>query len=343
MKRQRAGKGRRISANEPSSRIRRAVGRAGWLTAAGWLLAAASAFGMSSPGAETSLAGELRGHVTVLAETIGPRAAFRGDSLQRAADYIVQQFERSGWQPRRQAYPVSGVVCENIEVERRGATRPDEIVIVGAHYDSVPVTPGADDNASGVAALLRLAKEFAEAKNAPGRTLRFVAFANEEPIYFQTELMGSRVYARECKKRGEKIVAMLSLESIGYFSSERGTQRYPSAFLGWIYPSRGDFLAIVGNRSSRELVKRVSRSFEAGTRLPSVSAALPDKMQGIGWSDHWSFWQEGYPAVMVTDTAVFRNPHYHRATDTPDTLDYDALASAVNGLRRVVADLVRAP
>ena len=279
----------------------------------------------------------LKQDVVALAEGIGPRTVFRDDSLGRAADYVAKRFESSGWTVRRQGFTADGVHCENLEVERRGREQPEEIVVIGAHYDTVTTTPGADDNASGVAVLLALAEHFAT--NETDRTLRFVAFANEEPVYFQTEFMGSRVYARECKRRGERVVAMLSLESLGYFSEEEDSQRYPFP-LNLLYPSRGNFIAVVGNRDSRALVKQVAERFAAIGSLPCESAALPGSLPGIGWSDHWSFWQEGFPAVMITDTAVYRNPNYHRAGDTPDTLDYPRLRKVAEGLQAVVHDLV---
>jgi Zn-dependent M28 family amino/carboxypeptidase len=282
----------------------------------------------------------LRADVTMLAETIGPRSVFQGDSLKRSADYIAARFAATGWTVKRLSYPVGALTCENIEVERRGSKTPDQIVVIGAHYDSVPSSPGADDNASGVAALLALAESLA--KFSPDRTLRLVAFTNEEPIYFQTALMGSRVYARSCKERGERIVAMVSVESVGYFSDQKKSQRYPSV-LRWFYPSRGNFVAVVANRDSQALVKRVAKAFSSSGSLPVEKAALPAGLPGVGWSDHWAFWQEGYPAVMITDTATFRNPNYHRASDTPETLDYVRLAAVVNGLRAVVGELDRKP
>ena len=304
---------------------------------AGWML---GGLGMlSCVAGETKDVAALRVDVTVLAADIGPRSVFQGDSLARAAGFITKRFEAMGYAVVRNEYPVGGVVCANLVVERIGAIRPDEIVVIGAHYDSVPQTPGADDNASGVAALLALAEKWA--KLAPERTVRFVAFANEEPIYFQTELMGSRVYAKACKARGDEIVAMLSLETMGYFSDEKKSQKYPFP-LSLFYPSRGNFIAVVGNRESKALVKRVSKTMRATKALPVESASLPGSLQGVGWSDHWSFWQEGYPAVMITDTAPFRNPNYHRETDTAETLDYGRLAAAVRGLEAVVADLVKA-
>lgn len=280
----------------------------------------------------------LRTDVEKLAGEIGPRSVFRADSLKRAADYIAPRLTSSGWTPRRLGYPVNEKTCDNLEVERRGTTHPNEIVVIGAHYDTVVSTPGADDNASGVAALLQLAADFARVETQ--RTVRFVAFANEEPIYFQTPLMGSRVYAKACRERGDNIVAMLSLESIGYYSDERRSQKYPFP-LSLFYPSRGNFIAVVGNRESKVLVTRVSKAFEATNAIAVERAALPGNLQGVGWSDHWSFWQEGYPAAMITNTAIFRNPHYHQPTDTPDTLGYVRLAAAVKGLRAVVADLAK--
>ena len=290
--------------------------------------------------AREKLRESLRADVSMLADTIGPRSVFRGDSLARTADYIAGRFEKLGYTVKRLGYPVGGVNCENLEVEIVGASQPAEIVVVGAHYDSVPQTPGADDNASGVAAMLALAEYFAMAEK-PVKTLRFVAFVNEEPIYFQTDLMGSRVYARACKARGDRVVAMLSLETMGYFSDAKKSQQYPAP-LSLLYPSRGNFLAVVGNRESGALVKRVKKAFDKASELPVESASLPGGLRGVGWSDHWSFWQEGYPAVMVTDTAVFRNPHYHRATDTTETLDFARLAMAAEGLKAVVAELTRA-
>jgi hypothetical protein len=254
-----------------------------------------------------------------------------------AAQYIGDSFERDGYRVTRQEFEVEHHRCANVEVEITGKTKPKEIVVIGAHYDSVDIVPGADDNASGVAALLALASAFAAEH--PARTLRFVAFANEEPPYFQTESMGSLVYARRCRARGENVVAMLSLESIGYFRDEEGSQRYPPG-VGRVYPTRGNFLAFVGNIGSRSLVRRTCATFRASATIPAEGGALPNALPGVGWSDQWSFWQCGYRAVMVTDTAIFRNPNYHTMFDTPDTLDYDRFTRGVDGLVAVIRDLV---
>jgi Zn-dependent M28 family amino/carboxypeptidase len=172
----------------------------------------------------------------------------------------------------------------------------------------------------------------------PARTVRFVAFVNEEAPYFETELMGSLQYARRCKERREKVCAMLSLETIGYFSDDAGSQKYPLPF-NVFYPSTGNFIGFIGNIESGDLVKQLVTAFRQGAKFPSEGGALPSQIDGVGWSDHWSFWQMGYPAVMVTDTAPFRYPHYHAAADTPDKLLYDRLALVVGGLETVVRDL----
>jgi Zn-dependent M28 family amino/carboxypeptidase len=225
----------------------------------------------------------------------------------------------------------------NIEAEIVGGARPGEIVIVGAHYDSVVGSPGANDNASGTAAVLALAKRFAGRKC--GRTLRFILFTCEEPPYFQSPSMGSAVYARRCRERNENLTAVISLETIGYFTSEPQTQQYPQPF-GLFYPSEGDFIAVIGNVGSRKLVREVIESFRRHAEFPSEGGAVPGEITGVGWSDHWSFWQEGYEAVMITDTAPFRYPHYHTADDTPDKLNYDHMARIVDALEPVIDDLV---
>ena len=204
-------------------------------------------------------------------------------------------------------------------------------MIVGAHYDSVIGSPGADDNGTGVAALIELARRFTKSK----RTLRFVAFANEEPPHFGTPAMGSYRNAQRCHERGEKVVAMLSLETIGFFSDAPKSQQYPP-MLHLLYPPTGDFIAFVSNLKSRSLLRRCVRKFKG---FPIESGALPEMVPGVGWSDQWAFWQFGYPAIMVTDTAPFRNPHYHTSQDTPETVDYPRLAQVVDGLTAVIDDL----
>jgi Zn-dependent M28 family amino/carboxypeptidase len=209
-------------------------------------------------------------------------------------------------------------------------------VVIGAHYDTVRGSPGANDNASGVAALLELARLLKEFR--PKREIRLVAFVNEEQPFFATEGMGSWRYAKRCASRGESVSAMLSLETIGYYSDQPGSQHYPFPF-GLFYPSRGNFIAFVGNLRSGMLVRKVVESFRRNADFPSEAVAAPGWMTGIGWSDHWAFWKEGYPALMVTDTALFRYAEYHTSADTHEVVDVERTARVVHGLAAVIRDL----
>ena len=285
----------------------------------------------------SELRSELERDVVKLAGEIGERNVIRPARLTAALEHIAAELASAGYTPRRQGYSAIHQEVFNIDAEIPGSSRPEEIVIVGAHYDSVPDCPGANDNATGVAGMLALARAFRSHK--PARTLRFAAFVNEEPPFFQTDEMGSLVYAKGCRARSEKVVAMLSLETMGCFSEAEGSQSYPLPF-SLFYPSRGNFIAFVGNLESRSLVHRAIACFREHARFPSEGGAVPGFIQGVGWSDHWSFWQAGYPAIMITDTAPFRYAHYHLATDTPDRIDYESLARITAGLEKVVEDLV---
>ncbi len=287
---------------------------------------------------EITLRDELRADVQTLGGEIGERNMARYLQLNAAADFIENSFFCAGLHPRRDTYDLQGRACHNIETEI--GARP-EILLVGAHYDSVFGSPGANDNGSGVAAMLALARRFAQ--KPVQHKLRFVAFVNEEPPYFLTEQMGSFVYAGRCKARGDQISAMISLETIGYFSDAPHSQTYPSLGLGVFYPTVGNFIGFVGNVRSRALLRRAIALFRKHARLPSEGAALPSFIPGVSWSDQWAFWQHGYPGIMITDTAPFRYPHYHSATDTPDKLDYDRFALVVSGMQKVIEELDRAP
>ncbi len=284
-------------------------------------------------GRQEALARELRRDVTALAGEIGPRNVMHAAQLAEAAAFIAERLAAVGLDVERQIFEVHGTACANLWVEIAGGDAVDEIVIVGAHYDTSGPSPGANDNGSGVAATLALARRFADAR--PDRTLHFVFFVNEEPPYFQAADMGSVRYAQACRDRGEEIVAMLSLETIGWYADEPETQRYPPP-LSFAYPSTGDFIAFVGNFGSRRLVRTCVKEFRRAAAFPCEGGAPPGLIPGVGWSDHWSFWQAGYEGVMVTDTALFRYPHYHQTTDTPDRLSYDRMARVVSGLGVVV-------
>lgn len=285
---------------------------------------------------QAALRDELRRDVESLSVTIGERNLENYPALRRAADFVEQELETAGYQVARQTYRTLDLDCDNLEATLVGTSKPDEIVLVVAHYDSFRGTPGANDNASGTAGLLALARRFRPKTAA--RTIRFVAVTNEEPPYFQHDDMGSWVYARRCRQRQEKLVAVLSLETIGYFPNDPGSQQYPAPF-GMFYPAQGDFIAVIGNVGSRPLVHRVVESFRRQTQFPSEGGAVPGEIDGVGWSDHWSFWQEGYQAVMITDTAPFRYRYYHTPEDTPDKLDFDGMARVVSGVEEVVREL----
>lgn len=287
-----------------------------------------------------ALRDRLRVHVEMLGGEIGERSVWRPDALAAAAEYIEAAWRAAGYRVGRQAFTAAGREVVNLHVEIPGVARPDAVVVVGAHYDSVLGSPGANDNGSGVAALLELAARLRHL--APAVTLRFVAFVNEEPPFFLTWDMGSRRYARRCREAGDRVEAMLSLETIGCYLDLPGSQRYPGPFR-LLYPGTGNFVAFVGNLRSRALVRRCVGAFRRATRFPSEGAAPPGYLPGVFWSDHWAFWREGFAAVMVTDTAPFRYRYYHSVDDTPDKLNYDRMTRVVGGLGDVVTELVGAP
>jgi Zn-dependent M28 family amino/carboxypeptidase len=276
---------------------------------------------------QRAIAAELRRDVLAIASG-EPRSV--PETLAPAAAYIERELIAAGYKPVRQQTSEG----DNIEAELRGES--NELVIIGAHYDSVDESPGTDDNASGVAGCLAIARRIAHSH--PHRTLRFVFFVAEEPPNFKSPSMGSYVYAKRCHERGEQIAAMLSIESIGYYDTRPDSQVYP-AFLAQFFPSTGDFIGFAGNSGSRALIRQCVGAFRKHAKFPSEGAAVPELVEEIGWSDQWSFWQFGWPALMVTDTAPFRNPNYHRSTDTPETLDYERTARVVEGLVAVTRDL----
>jgi hypothetical protein len=285
---------------------------------------------------EIEISNRLRDHVQMLAGDIGERNVYKPQALEAAAQYVEQSLTDLGFAYGRQEYPARGLTVRNIDTTQQGTTRADEIIVVGAHYDSVHGAPGANDNGTGVAAVLEIARILGDEKLP--RTIRYVAFVNEEPPFFQTDEMGSVVYAKRCRQRGERIVAMLTPETIGYYSDAKGSQHYPG-LLGMLYPKVGNFIAFVGESSATALVERCVESFRRHTKFPSEGGAAPESIEGVGWSDHWAFARQNYPALMITDTAPFRYPHYHKPDDTPDKIDYDRTARVVAGIARVVREL----
>lgn len=285
---------------------------------------------------QRALEAELRSHVATLAGTIGERSTERPQAARQAAEYVERTLRDLGYEIASQEFTARGTTHRNLEAKLSGGARRDEIVVVGAHYDSAIDAPGADDNASGVAGVLALARVLRDA--APARTIRFVAFATEEPPSFPTADMGSRHYADAARAAGDSIVAMLSIESIGYYDAEPGSQKYPFP-LNLAYTSRGDFIGFVANLGSVALLRRAIGTFRAHASFPTQGAAAPWWVPGVWWSDHWPFWRKGYRAIMITDTALYRNPFYHSQEDTPEKLDYGRMARVVDGIAAVVRDL----
>lgn len=286
--------------------------------------------------AQTALRDGLARHVRALAGDIGVRSAESYGNVQRAAAYIERELTALGYHVASQEFTADGRTYRNLEATLPGAALGHEVVVLGAHYDTAEDAPGADDNASGVAGVLELARVLAGAPL--NRTVRFVFFPNEEPPNFATKDMGSRHYAAAARARNDQIVAMLSIESIGYYDSDKGSQRYPFP-LNLAYPDVGDFIGFVSNLKSRGLLHRAIAAFRARGTMPTQGAAAPGWVPGVWWSDHWSFWMNDYPAIMISDTAPYRYPFYHTPQDTPDKLDYARTARVVDGLTHVVRAL----
>lgn len=290
--------------------------------------------------AQETIEATLRRHVKVFGGDIGARSTQSYAGLERAVEHLAGELEGFGYSVDRQPYRSGSHEVTNLVVEKRGKARPDSIVVVGAHYDGVGDMPAANDNGSGVAALLVLAERFRGLE--VDETLRFVLFANEEPPHFQEETMGSLVYARACREKDEDIRMMWSLETLGYYTDEPDSQDFPSHLLELAFPSTGNFVAFVSMMSDAETMRHVLGEFREHCKFPSEGAALPDFLPQAGWSDHWSFNQVGYPGVMITDTALFRYEHYHTTADLPDQLNYPAFARVVEGLVDVLASEVGA-
>ena len=314
--------------------------------------------------AQRALRDALDADVRELAESIGERHVWRPSALHDAADFIAQRFDEIGLSPQRQSYDVVDCTCDNIIAELPGGDAAHEIVVIGAHYDCVEGAPGADDNATGVAALLALARMMTDnmtrnmagkmtgkmAGGRPRRTVRFVAFVNEEPPFFHSPEMGSAVYAERCRRAGDDVRAMLAMDGLGSFDDAAGSQSLPAPVpvegeadgaddAGAAPLDRADFIALVSDESSAALLRTAATAFAAAATVRAEAVALPAAVPGAAWSDHWAFEQAGYPALMVTDTLPYRYGHYHAPTDTPDKLDMDRFTRVVAGLGAVVSRL----
>ena len=277
-------------------------------------------------------------HVYTLAGEIGERNIFKPRALSAAKNYIVEQWEQQGYKVTLQDYVVKGVTCSNIEITQAGTVDDKDMILIGAHYDSVQGSPGANDNGSGVAALLELSRMFTTVTSK--HAVRFVAFVNEEPPFFYWDKMGSMIYAKAARQRKDKIRFMVSLETIGYYPTSPGSQHYPPLFKRF-YPDRGDFIAFVSNLKSRRIMRAAARTFREHSNFPLQHLATFSLIPGVGWSDHLSFWRNGYRAFMVTDTALYRYPYYHSAQDTPEKVDYEPFTKVTEGLFRTFSALAQ--
>lgn len=278
----------------------------------------------------------LKSHVVQLSQYETGRNGFVTDNLTSARDYIVAQFSLAGLKSKVQSYLWNGTEYSNVFVELLPSEDGDGVLVVGAHYDSVENSPGANDNASGVAALIEIARYLSgqSMKN----KIELVAFVNEEAPYFQTEGMGSLVYARSLFERNEKVIGMISLETIGYYSDEPGSQKYPKYF-DFFFTDKANFISFVGNLRSRSLLTKSISLFKKNSLVPLEGVASPESVPGVSWSDHWSFWEMDYPAIMITDTAFYRYPYYHQRSDTPEKLNYEKFAKVVYGLTKMMEGL----
>jgi hypothetical protein len=275
---------------------------------------------------------KLRTDVELLSNHLSPRDYRRPENLDRVAAWVREKFAACQGRVRMQTYDVSGRNYCNVIALFGPETK--ERIVIGAHYDTCLPYPGADDNASGVAGLVALAELFSRTELP--MQIELVAYTLEEPPFFRSEYMGSAIHARSLKAQGAQVRAMFALEMIGYFSDASGSQSFPNPALRLFYPSQGNFIAVVGNFAQAGLVRRTKRAMRAAGLIPVYSINAPGWLPGVDFSDHLNYWEQGYPAVMITDTSFYRNKNYHTASDTPDQLDYQRMAMVVKSVYAAV-------
>ena len=279
----------------------------------------------------------LEAHVRKLSIELGPRDMDHIENLDRVATYIKDELNQTSAYVSEQAYRVQGQTYRNVVAQF--GPESEERIIVGAHYDTAGALPGADDNASGVAGLIELAR-LLSGQQLPLR-VELVAFSLEEPPYFRTTGMGSSVHAESLRKQNVQVRAMVSLEMIGCFSDAPNSQYFPVGVLSALYPSKGNFIGVVGRLGDGLLARKIKSAMRNATPLPVYSINAPRFVAGVDFSDQLNYWDAGYRAVMITDTAFYRNRNYHTAEDTADKLDYKRMAMVVEGVYAAVMDLAR--
>lgn len=274
-------------------------------------------------------------HVYAISDILSPRSWQHAEKLDLTGGYIAEEWRLAGIEVEEQKFETGQGEFKNIFMST--GPRTTDLIVVGAHYDAAGDTPGADDNASGVAGLIELGRALhrAELKT----QVMLVAFSLEEPPHFGTEEMGSWFFARALKASNKNVKAMISLEMIGYYSDEAGSQEFPSPLMRLFYPSEGSFIALVSNFGNIPLTRKVKKSMKSASQVPVYSINAPAALRGIDFSDHRNFWAEGFPALMVTDTAFYRNKAYHTQNDKPERLDYKRMAEVVSGVHQAVLDL----
>lgn len=289
--------------------------------------------GLQQNGQLAVIEDSLRARVSYLSETLGPRNPPHYTALLAAENWIRDTWTNQGYRVEAQTFPVEGVDCANLSVEIHGQVRPEDIVMVTAQYDTWPDSPGANNNGSGMTVLLELSRMLRGL--IPDRTLRLVAFSAQEPPYTQ---LGSRIYAKRCRDMGEDIYVMMSMDAIGIYKQAKGSQKIPFPF-SLLYPDRGNFLAFIADLGTRAQVIAATRGFKRGSRFPIEAAAVPRWVKGASWSDHGSFWDQGYRAIQITDTGAFRAPSHTTAEDTLEKIDFPALARITIGMYASILEL----
>jgi Zn-dependent M28 family amino/carboxypeptidase len=304
----------------------------------GWFWVTQPLFKSATPNSERTVEpSRLEVHVRKLSVELAPRDGGHIESLNRVADYIKSEFSQTTTSVSEQPYRVRGKCYRNVIAQF--GPNSEERIIVGAHYDTAGPLPGADDNASGVGGLIELARLLG--RQPPAVRVELVAFTLEEPPYFGTNGMGSSVHAKSLRKQNARVRAMFSLEMIGYFSDAPQSQRFPAPLLGAFYPLTGNFISVVGRLTDWSLVRLTKAAMRNASPLPIYSINAPRFVPGVDFSDQLNYWDAGYSAVMITDTAFYRNRNYHTAGDTAEKLDYKRMAMVVEGVYAAVVELAK--